>query len=142
MWQSCALLWSVRYSTLRVSSYPCPQIPWWVWLKVTSTPAYYGMKIITAVTSLVITAVWCRSKTFFSKMVLNKLVCLSLWTFFNRGCIHKTLFSSQLTNRPNKLDHFIKLGYKGGRNKQSNFLGLFVSYDENEVLWIRSLESN
>jgi hypothetical protein len=54
--------------------------------------------------------------------------------------INKTLFSSQLTNRPNKLEHFIKLGKKGlAVTKTLNLLGLFVSYDENEVLWIRPL---
>jgi hypothetical protein len=30
-----------------------------------------------------------------------------------RGCIHNTLFSSQFTNQPDKLEWLIKLGWKG-----------------------------
>jgi hypothetical protein len=57
-----------------------------------------------------------------------------------RARIRKTLFSLQLTNQPNKLERFIKLDQEGLIVTNTlNLLGLFVSYDENEVLWIRSL---
>ncbi len=47
------------------------------------------------------------------------------------GHIHNTSSSSQLTNEPNKLECYITLGLKG--------LAGTLSYEENEVLWIRPL---
>ncbi len=58
------------------------------------------------------------------------------------GRIHNTSFSYQLTNMPNKAHclsvaslfwHIVVL--------RSRLLGQYISYDENEVLWIRYLAS-
>ncbi len=54
-------------------------------------------------------------------------------TIFNN-----TSFSSKLAKGPNKLVlHYNKLDRLAG-GKQSSFMGPFVSYEEKEVLWIRS----
>ncbi len=48
-------------------------------------------------------------------------------TFTMLHCIHNTSF--------NKLVYYITLGWKGlPRRKNSNLLGPFVTYEENEVL--------
>ncbi len=55
--------------------------------------------------------------------------------------IHNTPFSSQLMNRPNKLDCSLKQLERLTNVKRSNLLSQFLSYKENEVLWIRTLAS-
>ncbi len=39
-------------------------------------------------------------------------------------------------NQPNKLECYIKLNWKFSSNKSSDFMGLLVSYEENEMLWM------
>jgi len=50
------------------------------------------------------------------------------------GCIHNTLFSSYLTNGPNKLEFFIKSGSKRLPETNLSLLDPFISYEEIEVL--------
>jgi hypothetical protein len=50
-----------------------------------------------------------------------------------RDYIHNTPFSSEFTNRPNKLDCFIKQLEGLTSDKHCNLLGQFLSYKENEV---------
>jgi hypothetical protein len=46
-----------------------------------------------------------------------------------------TSFASKLTNGPNKLECYVKLGWNGLlRDKSLSLLGPFVSYGENEAL--------
>jgi hypothetical protein len=47
--------------------------------------------------------------------------------------------SLQLKNGTNKLEFYITLGWKSVNNKHSFLLFLFVSYEENELLWIQLL---
>ncbi len=53
-----------------------------------------------------------------------------------------TPFSLQLTNQPNKLDHSITQLETLTSDKHSTLLGQFLSYKENEVLWIRTINRN
>jgi hypothetical protein len=50
--------------------------------------------------------------------------------------IHNTLFSSSLTNGSNMLEYYITLGWKSLAVIDTTFLGKFLSYEENEVLWM------
>ncbi len=40
-------------------------------------------------------------------------------------------------NEPDKLEFYIKLGWMASGDKPSSVTWAFVSYEENEVLWIR-----
>ncbi len=54
------------------------------------------------------------------------------------GCIDNISVSSKLTNGHNKLEFYITLGWKGlPRTNSLAYLGQFVSYEENELLWIQ-----
>jgi hypothetical protein len=51
-----------------------------------------------------------------------------------RGGIHSPSFSSYIMNWPIKLECYFKLDWKGLSVTNTNLLGLFVSYEGNELL--------
>jgi hypothetical protein len=54
-----------------------------------------------------------------------------------RGHIHNTSFSSKFKNEPNKLVLHYAMLERFTTRKHSSLMDPFVSYEENEVLWIQ-----